>query len=59
MYHDLRNTLFGQAKLIIQNFDYLNVEEKMCAVLSNNELVKVSAKILHEILIRKRSFTYN
>ena len=37
LYHDLRNTLFGQAKLIIQNFDYLNVEEKMCAVLSNNE----------------------
>ena len=40
LYHDLRNTLFGQAKLIIQSFDYLNVEEKMYAVLSNNELVK-------------------
>ena len=38
--------LFERAKPVIQNFDQLNVEEKMCAVLSNHDLVKITAKIL-------------
>lgn len=58
-YQDLRNILFNKAKSVIQNFDNLNSEHKMCAVLSNNAIVKVSAKILCDILIRKRSLTYN
>ena len=58
LYEDLRNTLFERAKPVIHNFDLLNSEEKMSAVLSNKHLVKITAKILYEILLRKRSFTY-
>ena len=35
LYEDLRNTLFERAKPVIHNFDLLNSEEKMSAVLSN------------------------
>ena len=59
LYGDLRNSLFERAKFVIQNFDQLNVEEKMCAVLSYSDLVKITAKIIYEILSRKRAFTYN
>ena len=59
LYEDLRNSLFDRAKPVIHNVDLLNSEEKMSAVLSNQHLVKISAKILYGILSRKRSFTYN
>ena len=58
LYQDLRNSLFEHAKPIIRNFENLNAEEKMCAVFSNNAIVKYTAKILHEIIVRKRSFIY-
>ena len=59
LYEDLRNSLFDKAKHVIQSFDFLNSEEKMIAVLSNCHLVRTTAKILYDILSRKRSFTYN
>ena len=59
LYEDLRNTLFEYAKPVIQNFETLNSQDKMCAVLSNTAIVKYTAKILHEILVRRRSFIYN
>ena len=58
LYQDLRNSLIEHAKPIIRNFEKLNAEEKICAALSNNAIVKYTAKILHEILVRKRSFIY-
>ena len=58
LYEDLRNTLFERAKPVIHNFDLLNSEEKMSALLSNKHLFQITAKILYEILLRKRSFTY-
>ena len=58
LYQDLRNSLFEYAKPVIRNFESLNTEEKMSAVLSNSTIVKHTAKIFHEILVRKRSFTY-
>ena len=45
---DLRNSLFEYDKPVIRNFESLNTEEKMCAVLSNSATVKYTAKILHE-----------
>ena len=59
LYDDLRNSLFEKANLVVQNFDSFNSEEKMIAVLSNRQLVRIIAKILYDILSRKRSFTYN
>ena len=59
LYEDLRNTLFEYAKAVIQNFETLNSQDKMRAVLSNTAIVKYTAKILHEILVRRRSFIYN
>ena len=59
LYGDLLNSLFERAKPVIQNFDEFNVEEKTCDVLSNSGFVKITAKILYEILSRKRAFTYN
>ena len=59
LYQDLRNNLFNNAKSVISNFDNLGSEEKLCAIFSNSEIVKVSAKILCDILARKRSLTYN
>ena len=55
LYEDLRNTLFEYAKPVIQNFETLNSQDKMCAVLSNTAIVKYTAN-LHEILVRRRSF---
>ena len=59
LYEDLRNTLFEYAKPVIQNFETLNSQDKMCGVLSNTAIVKYTAKILHEILVRRRSFICN
>ena len=59
LYEDLRNTLFEYAKPVIQNFETLNSQDKMCAVLSNTARVKYTAKVLHENLVRRRSFIYN
>ena len=59
LYDDLRNSLFEKAKLVVQNCDSFNSEEKMIAVLSNRQLVRITATILYNILLRKCSFTYN
>ncbi|MCG8033469.1 MAG: reverse transcriptase family protein, partial [Candidatus Thiodiazotropha taylori] len=58
LYDDLRNSLFDQAKRVIPGFNSLSNEDKMCAVLSNYEIVKITAKILYDILHRKRSYTF-
>ena len=56
VYEDLRNSLFNKAKNVVQNFETLSMSEKMCTVLSNCDFVKLTAKILCDMLKRRRSF---
>ena len=58
IYKDLRNSLFNKAKTVVQNFETLSISEKMCTVLSNCDIVKLTAKILCDMLKRRRSFLY-
>ena len=58
IYEDLRNTLFAKARNVLQNFDTLSNFDKMCMLLSNCDIVKLTAKILCDILNRRRSFLY-
>ena len=55
LHDDIRNSLFEKAKRVVQNFDSFKSEEKIIAVLSNRQLVRITVKILS----RKRSFTNN
>ena len=41
---------------MVQNFETLSMSEKMCTVLSNCDIVKLTAKILCDMLKRRRSF---
>ena len=43
---------------MVQNFETLSISEKMCTVLSNCDIVKLTAKILCDMLKRRRSFLY-
>ena len=56
VYEDLRNSLFNKAKNVVQNFETLSMSEKMCTVLPNCDIVKLTAKLLCDMLKRRRSF---
>ena len=58
VYEDLRNSIFNKAKNVVQNFETLSMSEKICPVLSNCDIVKLTAKILCDMLKRRRSFLY-
>ena len=44
---------------IVHNFDALSMFDKLCVLLSNCDIVKLTAKIFRDILKRRRSFLYH
>ena len=61
LYEDLRNALFAKAENVVPNFYVLSNFEKKCVhctLLSHCDIVKVTAKILCDILNLRRSFIF-
>ena len=59
LYHDLRDELYNKATSIIQSFTDLTDTDKVCFILSSNQIVKYTAKTCYNILVRRRSCIYN
>ena len=58
-YTVIRNDLFESAIAINVDFNGFNDTEKLCFILSNSELCRMSAKTCYNILCLRRSILYN
>jgi hypothetical protein len=56
VYEDLRVQLFHEASYVCSNFNSFSDIDKLCFIMSNNEIVKCSAKTCWLILERRRNF---
>lgn len=59
LYLDLRDNLYENARAIQENFSTFNRLERLCFIMSNDDLVKISAKTCSDILSRRRNFIFN
>ena len=58
LYDEIRNELFQHAYETEQSFNTLNDIDKLCFLLSRDEMVKFSAKACSDILNTRRNFIY-
>ncbi len=58
LYCDIRNDLFHGSTNIYDNFNDLNDTDKLSFILSNVNIVIDSSKVCHNILTRRKTFTY-
>ena len=59
IYADLHMFLFKEFSLLDDNFINMTDTEKLCFILGDNRTVKISAKILNNILHRRRLLIYH
>ncbi len=59
LYADIRQTLFHTAFLINSDFDHFNDTNKLCFILSNEQLIPNIAKASHNILTKRSAIIYH
>jgi len=58
LYSEIRAELFANINSVISGFHLLCSTEKLCHILSNNDVLKFSAKACNDILLKRRSILY-
>ena len=59
IYVDLRMFLFDECSILDENFSSMSDMEKLCFILGDNRTSKISAKILNNVLHRRRLLLYH
>ncbi len=59
VYNDIRTTLFQYANAVCNQFNDMNETDKMCFLLSDQDMCTEVAKTLYMILTRRREILYN
>lgn len=59
LYQDLRDTLYIKASDIQESFNTFSNIDKLCFIMSNKDMVKISAKTCNDILSRRRNLIFN
>ena len=58
LYENIRSNLTESALLVNQHFNTLNPREKMNFLLSDDRIIKPSARACHDILMKRRNHMY-
>ena len=58
LYNDIRSNLFSKCKGLTEHFSTMTDINKMCYILSNKNIVNDADRVCHQILVRRRNFSY-